>query len=162
MSAKSAADHLSAEASIVLPDRDITVSDPRTGKPMDVTVREYRFREGLRAQALAGELIADIAALSADPDTFSPSALNAVLGGHAEAWIELCALATGLGRDVIEALREPDTMTLSVAVWEVNAVFFTSRILGETLGRDALKTMWASLTSSTASPPPDMETPRTS
>ena len=159
MTGDPAADRLGAEAGIVLPDRDITLRDTQTGEPMAVTVREYRFREGLRAQALAGGLIADIAALSADPDRFSPSAVNAVLGKHAEAWIDLCALATDLGRDVIGALREPDALTLSLAVWEVNCGFFTSRILGETLGRDALKTMWASPVSSTASPTPDTETP---
>ena len=124
MSGEPAADRLGAEAGIVLPDRDITLRDTQTGEPMDVTVREYRFREGLRAQALAGGLIADIAALSADPDRFSPSAVNAVLGKHAEAWIDLCALATDLGRDVIGALREPDALTLSLAVWEVNCGFF--------------------------------------
>ncbi|WP_420011035.1 hypothetical protein [Tateyamaria sp.] len=81
---------------------------------------------------------------------------------HADAWIDLCALATGLGQHEIATLREPDALTLSLAVWEVNSSFFTSRILGETLGRDALTPTRASQTSSTVSPPQDTETPVTS
>ncbi|WP_420010455.1 DUF6631 family protein [Tateyamaria sp.] len=155
-------DRLGAEAGIVLPDRDITLGHPQTGASMEVTVREYRFRDGLKAQALAGDLIADIAALSDDEVKFSATAMNALFGKHADAWIDLCALATGLGQHEIATLREPDALTLSLAVWEVNSSFFTSRILGETLGRDALTPTRASQTSSTVSPPQDTETPVTS
>ncbi len=147
----------SEEAAILLPDRDIDLADPETGKPVAITVHEFRFLEGLRVQASARALIEDLAALVAneDGDGMTPVRVSEVLGRHADLWIDLCAVATGREADWIARLREPDAGQLSMAVWEVNSVFFTARILGQHLGRDALKEHWASLTSSISSQPQD-------
>ena len=51
------------ELSVLFPDRDVTVRDPDTGAEVSLTVREFRFREGLEATALARPLLAALAAL---------------------------------------------------------------------------------------------------
>ena len=153
-------DHLSEEAAILMPDQEITISDPETGDTVVVVVREFRFREALKAQAIAEAMIADVAALCADAEKFTATALNRLLGRHAEVWIQLCALATGWTAERIAALDNADGHVLSMTVWEANSHFFLARILAATGGPDA--TPLASPTSSTASPPPDTALPRPS
>ncbi len=36
------------ELAVLFPDRDVAVRDPDTGAEVSLTVREFRFREGLR------------------------------------------------------------------------------------------------------------------
>ena len=158
---ETATDKATGEAAILLPDRDLEVIDPVTGETLTLTVREFRFLDGLRAQAQARGLIEDIAALAAEAEAMTPARMAQVIGHHAEAWTTLCALACARETDWIAALREPDASHLSMLVWEVNAAFFTTRILGQMLGGAALKAHWASLTSSASSPAPDMGDPKT-
>ena len=51
------------ELDILFPDREVTVRDPDSGRPATLTVREFRFREGLEATAIARPFIAALAAL---------------------------------------------------------------------------------------------------
>ena len=51
------------ELDILFPDREVTVRDPDSGRPATLTLREFRFREGLEATAIARPLIAALAAL---------------------------------------------------------------------------------------------------
>ena len=46
------------ELSVLFPDCDVTVRDPDTREPVTLTVREFRFREGLETTALARPLLA--------------------------------------------------------------------------------------------------------
>lgn len=63
---------------------------------MTLTVREFRFREGLEAQVLARPLIAALAALvDADADIPGATALDAVAGEHADIWLALTGAACG-------------------------------------------------------------------
>ena len=141
-----------AEADILMPDRDITVSDPETGADVLLTVKEYRFRDGLRAQFVAQELIADLARLSGDAAELTVDGLHACLGAHADAWLELCSIATERAVEWIACLQDSDAQTLSMAVWEANSGFFLSRILAVLGSPDP--TLSGSLTSSPASPAP--------
>lgn len=129
-------------------DREITLADPDTGKPVTLTVREFRFLDGLQAQAIAGALIGDLAALAGESGRgMTPAALGEILGRHSNAWLDLSALATGRDVDWIARLREPGASLLSQAVWAANDVFFIGRILGEVGGRLPMTDRWASLTS---------------
>ena len=51
------------ELAVLFPDVDCTVRDPDTGEPVKLTVRKYRFLEGLEMQVLARPLIAVLADL---------------------------------------------------------------------------------------------------
>ncbi len=139
------------EAAILLPDLDLTVPDPDHGAEIALTVREFRFLEGLKVQATARALIEDLAALLAEPAGMTPARVMAVLGRHADLWLGICAVSTGREAAWIARLREPWAGALSMAVWQVNSDFFTARLLGQHLGRETLGTEWASLTSSACS-----------
>ena len=160
MAGRSDPSHAPADqADILMPDEDITITDPQSGAAREITVREYRFRQMLKAQTIARALIEDMARVAGDPERLTSAALFAVLGEHDEAWIALCALATGLEADVIEELREADSTALSLAVWRANSNFFLGRILGEQLSREALATSSASSISSTGSQRPATDRP---
>ncbi|MDE0680185.1 MAG: hypothetical protein OXI11_08230 [Gammaproteobacteria bacterium] len=79
---------------ILLPDRDVTVTDPDTRKAVEVTVREFRFLEGLKAQGVAAPLLADLAAALTDSSgDIGVAAVDAALTTHAGVWTALLALA---------------------------------------------------------------------
>jgi len=136
------------EAAILLPDRDLVLNDPDTGEEVCVTVREFRFREGLKVQATARALIEDLAALVGVDGGMTPARVAQVLGAHGDLWLETCAISIAREADWIARLREPGAGMLTQAVWEVNADFFTARLLGQHLGRETMGAWWASLTSS--------------
>jgi len=114
------------EAAILFPDRDITLTDPHTHEPVTITAREFRFLDGLKAQALGAALIEDLAATAAHDGGMTPVRLSRALGDHADTWVDLCALATGRPATWIAALREPDATTLTMAAWQVNTVFLSA------------------------------------
>ena len=116
------------DVEILFPDVDVEVRDPDTGEEVTVTVREYRFLEGLHAQTQARGLIAALVAVH-DGDTFDVDGVMAALTDHADAWIALLARATGRDPDWIGRLAEPDGDRLSEAMWRANRGFFVRRIL---------------------------------
>ncbi|WP_170563020.1 DUF6631 family protein [Ruegeria atlantica] len=158
---KKPADTATDEAAILLPDRDLEITDPKTGKPVTVTVREFRFLDGLKVQAEARPLIEAMAALIDEDGGMTPARLGEVLGRHADLWIGICAVATGREAEWIARVREPEAGAFSMAVWQVNSGFFTARLLGQHRGRETLSAHWAWLTSSISSPPPDTGDPAT-
>jgi len=155
-------------AAVLLPDEEIEIADPETGEAIAVKVREYRFLEGLEAQAIGADLIADLARYagaedrpSAGAGDMTPSVMMSVLGRHREAWLALCALSTGRAADWLASLREPDSFRVSSAVWSVNQSFFITRVLTEHLGASRMRETWGSLTSSTHFAPPVTDPPET-
>ena len=70
---------------VPLADQQLTVIDPDTGRPVALTVREFRHREALTLTALARPLIADLAALTVEGESTSlPDALaiEGVMAAH--------------------------------------------------------------------------------
>ena len=120
------------ELSVLFPDRDATVRDPDTGAEVSLTVREFRFREGLEATALARPLIAALAALvperrdGASAEGKGPDALEieSALAAHAALWLELTARACGRDADWLARLGDADGRALSEAMWAANGGFF--------------------------------------
>ena len=147
---------LTEEAAIILPDRDLKITDP-DGEPVAITVREYRFKDGLKAQAIGCDLIDALSIMSEDAKAFTAPAIQGVLGGHADAWLELCAIATGKPLEWIERLSDTDGTAISLAVWDVNQTFFLGRLLGATMARQAMSS--ASPVSSTCSLVPGTDAP---
>ena len=147
---------LTEEAAIILPDRDLTIADP-DGATVTISVQEYRFREGLRAQSVGRDLIEALAVLSEDTRAFTASAIQCALGDHADAWLELCAMATGQPTEWIERLSDTDGTAISLAVWDVNQSFFLGRMLGVTMARQTMSSDSPKL--STRSPAQDTAAP---
>lgn len=131
------------ELAVLFPDRDATVRDPDSGAEVSLTVREFRFREGLEATALARPLIAALVALVPESDDGehsheeSPDALaiESALATHAALWLELIARACGRDADWLARLGDADGRALSDAMWAANGGFFLRRVLAQVASR---------------------------
>ena len=130
---------------MLFPDRDVAVRDPDSGAEVSLNVREFRFREGLEATALARPLIAALAALvpergeggSGSAEGEGPDALEieSVLATHAALWLELTARACGRDADWIARLGDADGRALSEAMWAANGGFFLRRVVARLASR---------------------------
>ena len=132
------------ELSVLFPDCDVTVRDPETREPVTLTVREFRFREGLETTALARPLLAALAALvpaGGDGESAEgvegPDALKieGVLAAHAALWLELAARACGRDAAWLARLSDADGRALSDAMWAANGGFFLRRVMAQVATR---------------------------
>ena len=126
------------ELSVLFPDREVTVADPDSGTAVTLTVREYRFLEGLEATAVARPLIAALAELVSDPDEDEgPDALaiEAALAAHAATWLELVARACGRDAAWLARLGDADGRALSETMWAANGGFFLNRVVARVAAR---------------------------
>ena len=131
------------ELSVLFPDRDVTVRDPDTRAEVSLTVREFRFCEGLEATALARPLLAALAALvpadkdGTDSGEEGPDALEieGALAVHAALWLELAARACGRDADWLARLSDADGRALSEAMWAANGGFFLRRVVAQVATR---------------------------
>ena len=130
---------VASELAVLFPDREVTVRDPANGEPVALTVREFRFREGLEATALARPLLAALAALVPDgtdseegPDAL---AIEGVLATHAALWLELAAQACGRDAAWLARLSDADGRALSEAMWAANGAFFLRRVVAQVAAR---------------------------
>lgn len=143
---------------VLFPDVEATVADPDGGAPVAVTVREFRFAEGLRARPAARPIVEALAALVPDgPASEIPSAaaLDAVMGEHHEAWLELLGRACGRDPEWLGRLSDADGDALSLAMWEANGPFFVRLVVAAITGREGAERLFRSLASSTSSSAPD-------
>lgn len=123
-------DRAAAELEVLFPDRALTVRDPDTGAAAALTVREFRFREGLEAQAAAAPLIGALAALvpsAPDAPGPGPAEIDAALGAHADIWLDLAARACGRPAAWLARLADADARAVSEAMWSANGGFFARR-----------------------------------
>ena len=126
------------ELEVLFPDREVTVRDPDSGAAVALTVREFRFREGLEVTALARPLIAALAGLVPDhaedegPDAL---AIESVLAAHAALWLELAARACGRDAAWLARLSDADGRALSEAMWAANGGFFLRRVAAQVAAR---------------------------
>lgn len=150
------------ELMVLFPDVDIEVSDPDTGKPVALTVREFRFREGLEAQAIARPIIAALAEMIPDPDSAAgplPDAtmIYAAFGTHADAWLTLTGTATGCDVAWLARLADLDSHALTDAMWAANGGFFIRRVVQAAAARAETASLFRSLASSMRSSGPDTD-----
>ena len=126
------------ELEVLFPDREVTVRDPDSGAAVTLTVREYRFREGLEVTALARPLIAALAVLVPDraedegPDAL---AIESALAAHAALWLELAARACGRDAVWLARLSDTDGRAISEAMWAANGGFFLRRVAAQVAAR---------------------------
>ena len=126
------------ELEVLFPDRDVTVRDPETGALATLIVREFRFREGLEATALARPLITALAGLVPDPtvpDEPDALAVEEVLADHAALWLQLAARACGRDASWLALLSDADGRALSEAMWAANGGFFLRRVVAYVAAR---------------------------
>ncbi len=142
---------------VLFPDVTVEVTDPATGKAVTLTVAEYRFLDGLKAQALGEPLIRDLALLAgraataADEDEGESTAgvdlaaLEAVVGRHGELWLDLVALASGRDAAWLAALSDKDAREVTGAMWGANLHFFIRRVVAGAVTGDLAAGPWGSL-----------------
>lgn len=110
---------------VLLPDRDITLR----GEP--VTVREFSFVQGLKAEPLVRPMINDLQTLFAAEagEDVEFSRLAEIFGRHADAFLRLVSLCVDRPVEWIEQLSDEDGQLLTMTFWTVNARFFTRRLV---------------------------------
>ena len=119
-------------------DQHLTVIDPDSGRPVTLTVREFRHHEALKITALARPLIADLAALTVEgeaavlPDAL---AIEGVMAAHADRWLDLESHACGRDAAWLGRLGDADGRALSRAMWDANSGFFVRRWIALVAGQ---------------------------
>lgn len=126
------------DAEILFPDVAVTLS---TGE--QVTVREFRYLEGLRAVALARPLLDRLRELGATAAT--QTVIETLLLEHWETWAELLCLACDRDQRWLSQLADQDGMTLTMAFWRANSSFFMRRLVLHSGADRALQAVLATL-----------------
>lgn len=146
------------ELGVLFPDVDITVRDPDTGEAVTLTVREFRFREGLEVQAEARPLIEALAGLvAADGSDIAAVDIDGILGAHADLWLALVGRATGREPAWLERIDDRGAQDLTDAMWSVHAPFFCRRAVKTALAGQNLASLFLSVGSSMRSSQQDTE-----
>ena len=145
-----------SDAAVLFPDVDVTVRDPDTGDNVALTVREFRFLEGLRLTATVRPLVEALGASVQEGDDVDAAMIAAAMTDHADVWMECIARATGRDARWIGRLSDADGQALSAAMWGVNADFFGRRVVEDVIRRRQA-TQSPSPTSSMPSSGPDTD-----
>ena len=97
----------------------------------EVTVKEFTFLTGLRAEAVARPIIKELAQryLSADNQEPPLDDLAETFGRNADAFLELLTISTGKERAWLEGLTDMEGRLLMLTFWTVNSAFFMSRLV---------------------------------
>lgn len=143
------------DAGILFPDVDVTVRDPDTGERITLTVREFRFLEGLRLTAQIRPFVEAIGGSMDEDGEADVGAISEAMTEHADIWIECIAQAAGRDAEWIARLADRDGQALSAAMWDANKDFFGRRIIEDMRRRAADRS--PSPTSSMPSSGPDTD-----
>ena len=118
------------DMAVLFPDVDVAVRDPDSGERVPLTVREFRFLEGLQISAAVRPLIESIgAAVSEDETEIDIGMIHEAMTEHANIWVECTARATGRDAEWIGRLSDGDGQALSAAMWSANGSFFGRRLV---------------------------------
>ena len=123
------------ELGVLFPDVELTITGPGSGKPVQLTVKAFRFLPGLKAQVLARPLVDALADFVEKDEDVELDTIAQVLADHAEAWIALISLATDRDPEWIAGLPENDGDALSEAMWEANGDFLSRRVAAAVAAR---------------------------
>lgn len=138
---------------ILHPEREVTIAGRR------LVVREYGFIEGLRLLPLADPLIEDLRAHLEDGQPWGVQAVHAMLGRHAEAVVQLVAMAADVEPEWIDSLDQDAGTALMFWWWTVNGPFYMRCATDRAKAAMVLKAQRAGRTSTPPSSPPATETP---
>lgn len=115
---------MSDEIAILFPDISLTLRTAQGEE--EITVKEFRFGQAGRVMPIARPILQDFVGLDIESVD-----LHGLQAKHWDAYIELLAISTGKPRDWIEALPDAAGEAISNAFWQVNAGFFTRRLVAE-------------------------------
>ena len=133
--ADAAAPPAADDLAVLFPDVDVEVRDPDSGETVTVTVREFRFLEGLKAQAPARPLVEALADIVEDDAEIDGAAVSAAMAAHAGVWIELTGLACGRDPAWLGRLSDRDGDAVTDAMWSANRGFFIRRAIDAVTAR---------------------------
>lgn len=128
------------ELEILLPDADLTLAGEA------VTVREYRFKEGLKVQTLAKPLLADLSALFLGMDETDPLpdeadtmllTLSEIFARHESLMSRIISISIDREPAWVDALSDSEGQTLLMIWWRVNRDFFVRRLTTQLVARRA-------------------------
>lgn len=118
------------DAEILFPDQTLEVGGEQ------VTVREFRYAEGLQAAVIGKPIMTTLRRLIQGDDEIDAEAIDDLIAEHADTWMQLISLSTGKGVEWISKLGNDDGMLLSMVFWEVNGPFFMKRlVMAATVGQ---------------------------
>jgi len=110
------------DLAILFPDRHVTIA----GKA--VVMREFRWAEGLRLQALIAPIVQHLAHLAEQGELMQAAALDALFADHADDLLLLIATACDQPVEWVTALSDRDGSNLRLLWWTVNVPFFATRV----------------------------------
>lgn len=145
-----------AEAEVLFPDVTIEVRDPDTGEAVSITVREFRFKEGLEIRHVARPIIAGLAEVVQQSEDLELELVDGILSENADAWLELVAVAADVDAEWIGRLSDSDGDAVTEAMWSANRDFLLRRVVTEVVARRKKESRSGSPKSSTSSSGPDM------
>lgn len=109
---------------LLFPDRELEVAGEK------LVVREFRYRQGLEAAALARPFLAGLRALMVGPAAdIDPEAIYVLQSEHSDAWLRLLAMSCGRTVEWVADLPDKEAMSLQNTFWEVNGPFFMRRLV---------------------------------
>lgn len=114
---------------VLHPDATLTIGKPRR----DITVREFRFIEGLRMQVLAKPIVEDMVEMfgSTDIEKIGLDQLGELFAKHQDALVAMMCVSADVDEAFIEALDDADGQALFLTFWQVNLLFFVRRLLAK-------------------------------
>lgn len=122
---------------IIIGQREITLADGR-----EITVHAYSFMDSLKVVKIAGPLMRGLEGfyrrLQADED-FSLAELQVIFAEDPDAMLQLLAYCCDMTEAEIAELSDEDGSLLLWTWWNVNADFFTRRLVQESGARAAVK-----------------------
>ena len=110
------------DLAILHPDQTVTIAG------CDLTIREYRFVEGLRLQPLYSAFLEDLQQHLGNADSVMLDQLLTLMTAHEQQVTELIAIAADIEPEWIATLGDDEGMQLLVKWWSVNAGFFLRRV----------------------------------
>lgn len=116
-----------AELQDPFPGVDIKVVDPETGKTATLTIRSPRYLEGMKIGSRFRFLISALAENSAGDAMPPADGFAAVIGDHADQWLQLLAHATGRETEWVANLSDADGHDLAMAVWKTHGPVLVRR-----------------------------------
>lgn len=115
------------DLAILQPDGRLTIAGE------EITVREYRFFEGLRLQAEEKPFFDDLYALLAGGVTPTFDGVLQIISEHSTSVISMVALSCDRTFEWVEGLGEADGDALLLTWWQVNSAFFIRRVMRRAL-----------------------------
>lgn len=110
-----------SEAEILFPDKTLTLAGEA------VTVREFKYLEGLKLAAIAAPLLSALSQLMTEGE-IDLLKIDQVIADNADIWAQLLAASCDKPVDWLETLSDVEGTQLSWGFWEVNGPFLLRRV----------------------------------